>query len=348
MRRDIGNEIIVAIAAIGMLAIAIVFAIILSLSRNAENTTTPTIPSGTSIVAVKTAVETLIPSAPQNADTPTPSEPAATDTEVPASSTPMPQATDTPMPTTEQAATAQHVTKPSATVTKIEATDTVSAPTASATKQATQQPTVPTDTPTKTVVPTTAAPAASNTPQPSATQTMSPVPLTLTFTATPRPSDTAQPPTNTSLPPSATFTASAAPPSKTPQPTQTNTPIPASVTAQSSATITPTRDGLTPEGCTDSGVQISNLTPGQKVKGMLTLIGTAYNPNFLYYKIETRPNFSQFYTLYSRYERVVIQNELGTIDTAIFSPGLYWIKLTVVNKDNTIAEPCAIPVNIQR
>ncbi len=345
MRRDLGNEIIVAIAAIGMLAVAIVFAIILSLSRNAENAATPTVFTGTSIAA-NTAVETIVPSAPQNEDTATATEPTAAPTDVPATNSPEPEDTSTAIPITKSAETSQHVTKSSQTPSSTKAVVT-EIDTASPTKRATQQPAiattiVPTDIPTETAA---AQIAASNTPKPSATKTSSPVPPTSTFTPTIHPSVTPEPPTNTPRP-SATFTASSIQPSSTARPT--HTVIPASSTPQPPMASTPTSDDPEVEGCTDSGVQISNLAAGQKVKGIITLIGTAYNPNLLYYKIETRPDFSQFYTLYNRYETVVIQNELGSIDTSIFSPGIYWIKLTVVNKDNTLAPACAIPVIFQR
>jgi hypothetical protein len=48
MQRDLGNEVIVAIAAVGILAFAITFAIILSLSNTPEATATATIPSNIS------------------------------------------------------------------------------------------------------------------------------------------------------------------------------------------------------------------------------------------------------------------------------------------------------------
>jgi hypothetical protein len=344
MRRDIGNEIIVAIAAIGMLAIGVAFVIILSLSRNAEDNLTPTAPNGTA--------QALVPSAPQNSDTATSIVVTATFTHIPPTATVTPQPpTQTPQPTAAATETAQDTIKPKPTTAQPIPTNTASpAVAASATPRPTtavpiQRPTdVPSATPSP--IPTTAAPSAtsvpaSSTPIPSATLTPSSIPPTATPTV--KPSATPLPPSSTPRP-TATSTATAVPPTKPPPPPTKAVPPP---TAQPAGTVASTNGVLVAEGCTDSGVQISNLTPGQTVKGVMTLIGTAYNQDLLYYKLETRPDFSQFYTLYNRFETVIIQNELGAIDSSIFPPGLYWIRLTVVNKDGTMPAPCAIPVMFQ-
>jgi hypothetical protein len=111
---------------------------------------------------------------------------------------------------------------------------------------------------------------------------------------------------------------------------------------------TPSPDtGLAVQGCTDPSTQITNLSVGQKVNGVITLMGTATIDQFWYYKIEVRPDFARVYNFYSRSETPVVQGELGRIDTKIFGPGLYWIRLTVVQLSSGYPIPCAIPVIIQ-
>lgn len=110
----------------------------------------------------------------------------------------------------------------------------------------------------------------------------------------------------------------------------------------------PTNNQLTAIGCTDPGALISNYKPGQIAKGVIKLQGTAQITNFAYYKIETRPDRSTVYTIYNRYETAVLRGDLAEIDTTIFLPGLYWVQLTVVSRDNKIAAPCAIPLIVQR
>jgi len=98
------------------------------------------------------------------------------------------------------------------------------------------------------------------------------------------------------------------------------------------------------EGCTDANVQIASPTLGQLVSGTLSVQGTAADGNFALYKLEIRPSDANVYTLYNNYVDPVAQGELGQIDTRIFNPGIYWIKLTVIRKDNQTAPSCAVPV----
>ncbi|MBL8154957.1 MAG: LysM peptidoglycan-binding domain-containing protein [Anaerolineae bacterium] len=106
--------------------------------------------------------------------------------------------------------------------------------------------------------------------------------------------------------------------------------------------------GWVAQGCTDPGAVITNLTPGQTVTGLVSVQGTAWLDRFGYYKIEIRPDSIQTYTLYNRYLTPVAQGELAQIDISIFTPGLYWLQLTVVQLDERFAEPCAIPLIFQR
>ncbi len=88
------------------------------------------------------------------------------------------------------------------------------------------------------------------------------------------------------------------------------------------------------EGCTDAGTQITNLTVGQLVSGIVSVEGKATVDSFAFYKLEIRPDSGKVYTLYNSYIQPVTQGVLGEIDTRIFSPGIYWLKLTVITQDN--------------
>src|SRR3954451_7852142 len=105
MRRDIGNEVIVAIAVVGVLAFALMFAIVLSLSNATpagtvlEPTETPTglqiasvasaSPTGAETANSASAVptETPIPPTATNTPTNTPILPTLTNTSIPPTST---------------------------------------------------------------------------------------------------------------------------------------------------------------------------------------------------------------------------------------------------------------------
>ncbi|MBZ0279684.1 MAG: hypothetical protein K8L97_03010 [Anaerolineae bacterium] len=279
MQRDIGNEVIVAIAAIGVLAFAVAFAIILSLSGRTSTppTMTPSLTVTTEVLFIPEASATSPTAIMPLTETPTPLPASPTLTQLPTKAL----STDTPQ-------------RPSAT------------------------PVLASRTP----KPTTATRTPTNVPTHTPTLTRTPIP-TITPSATRTPS-----PTTSSTP--------------TPTPSTTVTSIPATIPPVTLSSIQ-----LQREGCTDPSTQITYPVPRQIVNGVLKLSGTAWLEDFAYYKIETRPDFATIYNIYSRSEATVIQGELGEIDTRIFGSGIYWLKLTVVNKDGLSPISCAIPVVIE-
>ncbi len=100
------------------------------------------------------------------------------------------------------------------------------------------------------------------------------------------------------------------------------------------------------QGCTDPNSVITNLYAGQTASGTFPVMGTASLPDFVYYKIEVRPDFATVFNFYSRSETPIINGQLGQIDQTIFGKGLYWIRLTVIGTTSG-ATPCTIPVIFQ-
>ncbi len=106
--------------------------------------------------------------------------------------------------------------------------------------------------------------------------------------------------------------------------------------------------GYTAEGCTDPSTSLIIPMVGQTVTGVIQILGTATRPDLAYYKLELRPDYLTVYTEYSRSKTPVTAGILAQLDTAIFAPGLYWLRLTVVATDQTFGQPCAVPMVIQR
>ncbi len=423
MQRDIGNEFIVAIIAVGVLAFAVAFAIILSLSGGAGQAATPSRPAATEVVAQVGTTDAVTQEASlQPTDVPSSTLPALTDI-VPTSATQVAVVitlvdTAAPVPATPT----DTLTAPTATVTMTDTafpTQSVKAPNTliPATSTATEKVASPTPLPTVTSTTTlTATPRPTQSPV--ATFTRIPPSATVRPSATPLPTltNTARP-SQTPLP---TKTATPRPsPTNTPKPTLTNTPKPTStplptITPTYTATTVPTQfiaptatlgctppanwvaysiqrndtllkiaektgttlEGLqtanclsnlntlyigqnlfvphlpsatvstsfTAEGCTDTSTTLTKPTLGELISGVVTVEGTANANNFALYKLEIRPGSGNVYTLYNTYTTPVSQGALGQIDTRIFSPGIYWIKLTVFTQDNKTMPSCAIPV----
>ena len=78
--------------------------------------------------------------------------------------------------------------------------------------------------------------------------------------------------------------------------------------------------------------------------GIFTLFGTAAAGEFDYYKFEIRPDFAEIFNFYDRFEAPVVRDALGQLNTAQFGPGLYWLRLVVVDRTGNFATPCIIPL----
>lgn len=102
-------------------------------------------------------------------------------------------------------------------------------------------------------------------------------------------------------------------------------------------------------GCTNPSVRITSPTAGQTVTGQLRVVGNATLANFWYYKLEIRADTAVIYNFYSRSEVPVLSGQLGIIDTSLFSPGLYWLRLAVVDNTGAVSQnaTCVIPMIIQ-
>jgi LysM repeat protein len=105
-------------------------------------------------------------------------------------------------------------------------------------------------------------------------------------------------------------------------------------------------DGMmSPQGCTDVSTIILSPAPGDAVRNVFILKGTALDNRFAYYQIDVRPDSTNTYSFYSRSEQPVVDGTLGTVDPGIFRPGVYWIRLSVVDTSNQVVMPtCAIPM----
>lgn len=99
-------------------------------------------------------------------------------------------------------------------------------------------------------------------------------------------------------------------------------------------------------GCKNEQTHISNLQVGETMNSTFNVYGSAARNDFWYYKIEVRPDWASVYNFFSRSEKPVTNGVLTTINPAVFGQGVFWIRLSVVNRAANI-EPdavCEIPV----
>lgn len=171
------------------------------------------------------------------------------------------------------------------------------------------------------------APAAPASPQRSPTPNVA---LFITPTATvPPPTPTAAPPTPTPLRGGGLATATATPHGPAP----TSPPPPTVVTL--------------PPDCPDPSVRITSPGIDAHLSGVVSVAGTAAIPNFQYYKVEFAAGDppQSWHVLGDVRRRQVSGGVLETFNAGTFPPGVYYLRLTVVDQTgNFPVAPCAVRV----
>jgi len=108
--------------------------------------------------------------------------------------------------------------------------------------------------------------------------------------------------------------------------------------------------GLSPEGCTSPAAQIINPLPGQRVTEDTVMIrGNAYLENLDFYKIEIRRDETETYNFLMSSHTLVLDDVLGMVNLASLEAGVYWLRLSLVDDTGNIPPDltCAIPILIE-
>jgi hypothetical protein len=101
--------------------------------------------------------------------------------------------------------------------------------------------------------------------------------------------------------------------------------------------------------CYDTeSVQISAPLIGQQVSGIVTIIGTATQPDFRYYRIDIRYPDADTYEFVTSFNVPIVNGVLGQLDTQALDNGLYWLRLSVVNREGNVPfnAICSVPIYI--
>ncbi len=362
MRRDLGGELLVAVAVVGVFAFALIFGITLSLSNQSTTVETPTVEQTDEVEVVAQALDPTVVDSPTVASTATeraltviptftqtgtptgvvvPREPTATRT-FPIPWTPTPSATDTAA-----------VVTPSATPTI------TSTSTPTETEAPPAAPTLTAIPPTLTDSPTALSPTPSHTPTTSPTSTHAAptlnAPTTLPGvclapsewgTYAVRAGDTLYAIARaygTSVGALRMFNCISVDrvpsagdrlrvPAEPLYPVATVLPL-----------IPPAGQSYSVQGCTNSDAAITNLVPGQEISGVISVEGAAVLPDFASFRLEVRPLTSDSFDLYV-VSTDARSGSLGQVNTADYGIGLHTIRLVVARQGTTAVETCAIPV----
>ncbi len=160
-------------------------------------------------------------------------------------------------------------------------------------------------------------------------------------------------------------------------PTPTNTPLPVTPTTSPAVLPTPTiaitstletpeaaatRATSTPESqptpvpqpivaapaCPDGRSAITSPGNGQVVSGVIGIVGTATHEGFQYYKVEFAPGAgAEGGFVYLGGGNSPVENGiLATVDTAALGPGVWTLRLVVVDQTGNFPAPCAVTITV--
>jgi len=151
-------------------------------------------------------------------------------------------------------------------------------------------------------------------------------------------------------------------------PTLTPTTLPATLTPTASPTalrltrpVRPTdtpqvvvtdTPAVRPAACSDPNVRIISPGVNQAVQGNFPVRGTANIAGFQYYKVEIGPGRTprdQEWTVVGQLRHApVTGGVLETLNSGAYPPGIYTVRLVVVDQTGNFPDPCQVTISIQR
>jgi hypothetical protein len=149
-----------------------------------------------------------------------------------------------------------------------------------------------------------------------------------------------------------TLTPTPPPPTITPTPTATK-PLPTRLVppTPTSLAVTPT-PLVRPPACADPNARLTSPGVNQAVRGSVPVRGTANIADFQYYKVEVAAGAEpgdQVWTVVGALHYTPLDGGvLETFNSDAYPPGIYTLRLVVVNKTGNYPEPCRVTVTVQR
>ena len=99
-------------------------------------------------------------------------------------------------------------------------------------------------------------------------------------------------------------------------------------------------------GCIPDEIMITSPRPGEDVKGLIKISGTADVPNFGFYKYEVAPMGSQNWATIAAQREPVRNGDLGEWNTVSLTNGEYFLRLVVTDNVGTALDPCVIAIRV--
>jgi hypothetical protein len=154
----------------------------------------------------------------------------------------------------------------------------------------------------------------------------------------------------TPLPPSVAPEPTAFPPTVTLLPTITlepsSTPLPSAALTPTLTLLLKTPTVPPPPACQNPNVTITSPAMNSQVSDIIEVHGTATHPLMAYWKVEYRTDGSLNYAMLSNGDAPVMNGVLARLSTKTLPNGVYWLRLSVVQKDGNYQVPCEIRITL--
>jgi hypothetical protein len=99
-------------------------------------------------------------------------------------------------------------------------------------------------------------------------------------------------------------------------------------------------------GCVPDQIMITSPKPGDIVKGIVEITGTANVPNFAFYKYEIAPMGTQNWAPISAAREPKDNESLGSWSTTSLTNGDYFLRLVITDNLGKELEPCVLAVRV--
>lgn len=101
------------------------------------------------------------------------------------------------------------------------------------------------------------------------------------------------------------------------------------------------------QGCVPGQLEITSPKPGAEVSGSVTLVGTVDLPNFGFYKYEVSLRGTDIWSAISAQSETHLNEELGNLNTTVFTPGDYLLRVVVLDNATQVIGTCIINIRIK-
>ena len=161
-------------------------------------------------------------------------------------------------------------------------------------------------------------------------------------TSASQPTKFAQAISQTTVLPSATFALATLLPTVTLEPTAT----PETTSTPTAAPIRLTPTMAPPPACQNSFATITSPAMNSRVSDLIEIRGSASKADMQYWKLEYRSEGSATGVVLMQSDALIINGVLTRLSTKTLPNGVYWLKITVVQKDGNYPLPCEIRITI--